>query len=586
MDHVVSGLATVFAEKVAVGTAAGGGGKELMPCLSKRALLVLALVALVVAVSCYEDEGRRWEEGGGGGRGGRGGDGEGRTGRREGEEWFLLQDSKRVIQTDAGDMRVVKGFGGRLIKNPMHIGFITMEPKSLFIPQYLDSSLIIFIRRGEARVGHIYKDELVERSLKMGDIYRIEAGSAFYLINTAEGQRLHVICSIDTSQSLGWNTFQSFFIAGGTYPASVLSGFDHLTLSTAFNVSEADLGEMLTRQQNGPIVYLSDTHSPSLWTKFLDMEHPQKLAHMRRIVRIREEDLKEEEPQSTWFIRKLLVSLFGKRDKRGDEKKGETGKGPDAYNIYDRKPDFRNDYGWSIALDETDYEPLKYDDFGIYLVNLTAGSMMAPHINPRATEYGIILSGAGTIQIVYPNGTLAMNAKVTEGDVFWIPRYFPFCQIASRTAPFEFFGFTTSARNNRPQFLGPIRGCVRAERGPAERNRRRTKESTILPSATVSPPDEVQMERGEMAKVVRDFGNEMNHFTSGGPEEGPKGQLPRAPQILGSTRATKYRVAPFLMAPPSAKCRVCGALLTGAPEKLKKKKIATAMAPLAECGVI
>ncbi|KAK6144436.1 hypothetical protein DH2020_021256 [Rehmannia glutinosa] len=378
MDHVVSGLATVFAEKVAVGTAAGGGGKELMP----------------------------WE----------------------------------------------------------------------------------------ARVGHIYKDELVERSLKMGDIYRIEAGSAFYLINTAEGQRLHVICSIDTSQSLGWNTFQ---------------------------VSEADLGEMLTRQQNGPIVYLSDTHSPSLWTKFLDMEHPQKLAHMRRIVRIREEDLKEEEPQSTWFIRKLLVSLFGKRDKRGDEKKGETGKGPDAYNIYDRKPDFRNDYGWSIALDESDYEPLKYDDFGVYLVNLTAGSMMAPHINPRATEYGIVLSGAGTIQIVYPNGTLAMNAKVTEGDVFWIPRYFPFCQIASRTAPFEFFGFTTSARNNRPQFLVGANSLLQTMRGPEfaaafglSEDRLNEivdaqKESTILPSATVSPPDEVQMERGEMAKVVRDFGNEM-----------------------------------------------------------------------------
>lgn len=42
----------------------------------------------------------------------------------------------------------------------------------------------------------------------MGDIYRIEAGSAFYLINGAEGQRLHVICSIDTSQSLGSHTFQ------------------------------------------------------------------------------------------------------------------------------------------------------------------------------------------------------------------------------------------------------------------------------------------------------------------------------------------------------------------------------------------
>ncbi|KAL8029837.1 hypothetical protein ABFX02_14G249000 [Erythranthe guttata] len=478
----------------------------------RRAILLAAalVAALVVAVAGYEDEGTRWE----------GGE-EGGTGRREGQESFLLQDSKHVVKTDAGDMRVVRGFGGRFAKSPMHIGFITMEPKSLFIPQYLDSSLILFVRRGEARVGYIYKDELVERDLKMGDIYRIGAGSAFYLINTAEGQRLHVICSIDTSESLGWSSFQSFYIAGGTYPSSVLSGFDQLTLSTAFNVSETELSEMLTTQQSGPIVFLTSSHAPSSWSKFLDMDRNQKVAHMRRIVRIRREDLEQEEDKSTWSFRNLFVSLFGRRgDKRG--KTRATGKGPDAYNIYDRKPDFKNDYGWSLALDEGDYSPLKHDDFGVYLVNLTAGSMMAPHINPRATEYGIVLSGAGTIQIVYPNGSLAMNAKVTEGDVFWIPRYFPFCQIASRTGPFEFFGFTTSARDNRPQFLVGANSLLQTMRGPEfaaafglteERLNEiidAQRETTILPSATVSPPDAAAKVGGsEVEKVIRDFGSDV-----------------------------------------------------------------------------
>ena len=59
------------------------------------------------------------------------------------------------------------------------------------------------------------------------------------------------------------------------------------------------------------------------------------------------------------------------------------------------------------------------------------GSMLAPHVNPRATEYGIVLRGTDRIQIVYPNGTLAMDAKVKEGDVFWVPRYFAFYHIAS-----------------------------------------------------------------------------------------------------------------------------------------------------------
>ncbi|KAL3616415.1 hypothetical protein CASFOL_039805 [Castilleja foliolosa] len=479
----------------------------------RSALLAAALVLLVATVSCYEDERERWEgEGEGGGREG-----------RKGDDWFLLQDTKHVIRTDAGDMTVVRGGGGRsavVRPPPMHIGFITMEPKSLFIPQYLDSTLILFVRTGEAKVGYIYKDELVERTLKTGDIYRIEAGSTFYLVNTAEGQRLHCICSIDTSDSLGLNTFESFFVAGGTYPASILSGFDHLTLSTAFNVSEAELGELLTRQKNGPIVYLSesDPESPSMWSRFVDMDHHQKLTHMRRIVHINTQDLKDDEEQPIWSFRKLLTSFFGR--KRGEKKGQSTGKGPNAYNLYDRKPDFSNNYGSSIALDESDYEPLKYDDFGIYLVNLTAGSMMAPHINPRATEYGIVLRGSGTIQIVYPNGTLAMNAKVTEGEVFWIPRYFPFCQIASRTGPFEFFGFTTSARNNRPQFLVGANSLLQTMRGPevaaafgVSEDRLNEiidaqRETTILPSATVAPPDDV-VGRGEVGKVIRNVGSEM-----------------------------------------------------------------------------
>ena len=54
----------------------------------------------------------------------------------------------------------------------------------------------------------IYEDELAERRLKIGDIYRIPAGSAFYLMNAEEGQRLHIICSIDPSESLGLGVFQ------------------------------------------------------------------------------------------------------------------------------------------------------------------------------------------------------------------------------------------------------------------------------------------------------------------------------------------------------------------------------------------
>ncbi|XP_015068626.2 vicilin-like seed storage protein At2g28490 [Solanum pennellii] len=384
--------------------------------------------------------------------------------RTQGEQWFLLRHLHNVVKTDAGSMRFVKGGyrRGSFLHSPMHIGFISMEPNSLFIPQYLDSNLVIFVHHGEARVGHIYKDQLEERSLKPGDVYTIPAGSAFYLENRVESKRLQIICSIDiTSESMGWHAFQSFFIGGGSNPSSVLAGFDHTTLSTALNVSTAEVHALLTRQSSGPIVHLSGSHhDANIWSNFLDLEPHQRLANLKRIVNF-DEEVSPKEEKSRWSFRKFLFTLLNGEDviERVNHK------APSTYNIYNKKPDFKNDFGWSKKVDSSDYSPLEQSGHGVYLVNLSPGSLMAPHINPSAIEYGVVLRGTGRIQIVYPNGTLAMNAKVREGDVFWVPRYFPFCQIASTNSPLEFFGFTTSAKRNHQQFLVGKNSLMQSLRG-------------------------------------------------------------------------------------------------------------------------
>ncbi|XP_061354956.1 vicilin-like seed storage protein At2g28490 [Gastrolobium bilobum] len=391
---------------------------------------------------------------------------------------FLMQNSKVVAKTDAGEMRVLESYGGRIMERRLHIGFITMESRSLFIPQYLDSTLIIFVRRGEAKVGFMYKDELEERKLKMGDVYQIPVGSTFYLENIMEGQTLHIICSIDPSESLGLGAFKSFYIGGGANPASVLFGFEPEILESAFNVSGAELRKFFTEQHEGPIVHVGDSHVTSIWTKFLQLKKEDKVQHLKKMVQDQEEqddddddddDDEEEEQQlqKSWSWRKLLESVFGNENKKDTrDNKGSHHKSPHSYNLYDRKPDFKNSYGWSVALDGSDYSPLKSSGVGIYHVNLTAGSMMTPHVNPRATEYGIVLRGSGRIQIVFPNGSNAMNTQIKEGDVFFVPRYFAFCQIASRSEPLEFFGFTTSARRNKPQFLVGATSLLRTMMGP------------------------------------------------------------------------------------------------------------------------
>ncbi|XVE79085.1 hypothetical protein DITRI_Ditri14bG0029100 [Diplodiscus trichospermus] len=369
------------------------------------------------------------------------GEEKGEEGGRDG--WFLLPDSKPVLKTDAGEMRVVRSTEARIAEKPLYIGFITMEPKTLFIPQYLDSSLILFLR----------------------------TGSTFYILNPGEGPRLHIICSIDPSESLNLGIFQSFFIGGGTYPTSILAGFGLETL-TAFNVSKSKVRGMVQGE-------------------------PQ-----------------QEEAGWSWW--KLLETIFGVENNKMNDK------APDSYNIYKRSPDFRNNYGWSIALDGSNYGPLKHSGVGIYLVNLTEGSMLAPHVNPRATEYGIVLSGSGRIQGVYPNGTLAIDAKVKEGDVFWVPRYFAFCQIASRKSPMEFFGFTTSSHKNHPQFLVGANSVLHtlntpelaAAFGVSEERIRRIinaqREAVILPSP--APPEDDDKKRVNfeaVPRVIKNFGSEM-----------------------------------------------------------------------------
>ncbi|KAH1098629.1 hypothetical protein J1N35_015550 [Gossypium stocksii] len=282
-------------------------------------------------------------------------------------------------------MRVVRSHGDRIYEKLLHIGSIKMEPRTLFLPLYLDSNLILFVHTGQATVGLIYKDHMVERELKNADVYQIPAGSTFYILNTEESQRLHIICSIDPSESLNMGTFQPFFIGGGTYQTSVLAGFGSETLSTAFNVSKihyscsyynshdfniiiamifTGLGVEsewhLRKQQEGPIVYLAHSHGSSIWTKFSLLEQQDRLKHVKRMVQERTEEEKE------WSWWKLLPKIFGIQDSN------KKHKAPKSYNIYKKSPDFKNNYGWRTEVDGSEYKPLRDTEIGIFLVNLTA----------------------------------------------------------------------------------------------------------------------------------------------------------------------------------------------------------------------
>ncbi|XP_047171542.1 vicilin-like seed storage protein At2g28490 [Vigna umbellata] len=386
----------------------------------------------------------------------------------EGEEdnLFLMHKPKRMVKTDAGEMRVLKTQSAcrRLLDRHMHIAFITMEPNSLFVPHYLDSNLIIFIHKGEANLGFIYDDELVERRLKAGDVYVIPSGSAFYFVNMEEGQRLHIICSIDPSTSLGLDTFHSFYIGGGANSHSLFSEFGPANLETAFNESRMEVESIFYKELDGPIMYMDHSHAPSLGTKFLKLKKEEKEQQQLNKMLQDQEEEKEEKKQTSSSWEKLLDNVFGQVNEKTESKNSVDWS--KATNLYDKKSDFRNDYGWSKALDGVQYSPLTKPDTGLFYVYLKAGSMLGPHVNPRASEYTIVLKGCGELHIVYPNGSKAISTEIKQGDVFVVPKSFPLCQIASRDGPLEFFGFSTSAKENKPLFLAGSVSILRTMLGP------------------------------------------------------------------------------------------------------------------------
>lgn len=125
-------------------------------------LMLLLLLSRCSAAMGESRYGERWEEGEGEWRPEE--EGKGGGGGGPGRGLFVLDRLEKVVESEGGRVHVVRGQPwppASMVPDPwhggcgacrreglMHIGFITMEPKTLFVPQYIDSNLILFVQRG------------------------------------------------------------------------------------------------------------------------------------------------------------------------------------------------------------------------------------------------------------------------------------------------------------------------------------------------------------------------------------------------------------------------------------------------------
>ncbi|KAF3664292.1 putative F-box protein-like [Capsicum annuum] len=343
-------------------------------------------------------------------------------------EWSSLgplvkrSERKSVVSTENGEVssvRVADGTSGFY-----HLQFITLEPSSLFLPVVLHSDMIFYVHTGSGKLTWMDEDEQKSVDLRIGDVFRLPFGTIFFLESNLDPvrQKLRVYSIFANS---GDDLREPL---SGPYSSirKMVVGFDKKVLKAAFNVPEDVIEDVLAGTEVPAIVHgvPKSTKKNNLW----EME----AQYMKTIVG------------------RGSYSIF---DNQMNKKKKVK-----LFNVFEEKPDFENCNGWSTVINRKKMPALKGSQIGIYVVNLTKGSMMGPHWNPMATEIGIAIQGEGMVRVVSSStgtGQRYKNRryKVEEGDVFAVPRFHPMAQMAFNNNSFVFVGFSTTTKKHHPQYL-------------------------------------------------------------------------------------------------------------------------------------
>ncbi|XP_010531167.1 PREDICTED: vicilin-like seed storage protein At2g18540 [Tarenaya hassleriana] len=342
-----------------------------------------------------------------------------------------------IVETELGEISAVEINDGCGIRGKHHIHFITLDPNALLLPVLLHSDMVFFVHTGSGNLTWVDEDKETMTEIRRGDVYRLRPGTIFYIqsnLETEVREKLRVYAFFSGNEA---NIYDPCF---GPYSSirELLFSFDERILRAAFAVPE-EVIETLRNATKPPLIVQGLTKNRT-----------------------------EGSEDYSWQLQSRFLKLFV-GDEDGDlgldpiidmtnKKKKKTKKR--TYNVFEADPDFENCNGRSITVNKKDLHALKGSSVGVFMVNLTKGSMMGPHWNPRACEISIVLRGKGMIRVVGSSEEIMKEKKckskrlmVGEGDVFAVPRFHAMAQMSFNNDSFVFMGFSTSARTNYPEFI-------------------------------------------------------------------------------------------------------------------------------------
>ncbi|KQK23112.1 vicilin-like seed storage protein At2g18540 [Brachypodium distachyon] len=328
--------------------------------------------------------------------------------------------------------------------------FVTMEPGSLFLPVELHADMVFYVHSGRGKVTYIQEggSEASALEVERGDVYNLEQGTILYIQSypnaTRERLRIYAIFSSSaiSSDDPSHPTSEAY-----SNVSNLLKGFEVEILRRGFGVPT----EVVEPIKSAP--------SPPLIIPYNPKGKEQESSNWA-----------EEIFDAFWGIRD--PQFLNKKKKKSKDKKDKDKKSKDkTFNFYSGEPDVKNCHGWSKTMTNEDLQNLRESNIGMFMVNLTTGSMMGPHWNPKATEIAIVTHGSGIVQTVCPSSPSGEGKRgphekggeeikcknslfrVKEGDVFVVPRFHPMAQMSFNNDSFVFVGFSTHMGQNHPQFL-------------------------------------------------------------------------------------------------------------------------------------
>ncbi|KAL1316387.1 hypothetical protein HN51_068584 [Arachis hypogaea] len=339
-------------------------------------------------------------------------------------DYSLVEKSERIplVVSEYGTVSAVDvqaGHGAPL----HHLQFITLEPNSLFLPVLLHADMLLYVHTGSGRLTSADEDGTKSIDLRVGDLCKLDEGTVFHIQSNSDELSLYAMFANSDDHTYDPS------IGAYSRVNELIKGFDKRIIQAAFKVSE-DLVEAITKKSSIPGI----VHSKNATSE--EQHAPKDDSYTPEI------DLEAS----------LLGNILGIHSSNKEKTK---------YNIFKHDPDFRNRHGWTLTVTKKQLKALKHTNLGFLMVNLTAGSMLGPHWNPRSAEIAVVLYGRGMVRVLCGSSSnddvdkqrrrrecKNRRFKVEEGEVFVVPRYHAMAQMSFQNESLVFLGFTTSSKKH------------------------------------------------------------------------------------------------------------------------------------------